>query len=155
VRAITLISGLCGGSLRSVREALTTIVGSCAGAMSQLALTTVVGSCEGSLRTRARTVVVGSCAGQMQDAITYANSYQARRRIIVPPSSVLGGANIPNFVMLVRETLTGLRSVANGGRIQHASGFASRPRPASSWTTGSSSTTSPPASSSPGCASRP
>jgi hypothetical protein len=118
-----MISGSCAGELRSAREALTSIFGSCAGSMSQLALTSVVGSCEGGLRIRARTTVVGSCAGQMQDAVVYANGYQYRRRIIVPPSNVFGGANITNFVMLVRETLTTLRSVANGGGVQHASGF--------------------------------
>lgn len=101
--------------MQTTRVALTRIVGSAGGAMSQQALTSIVGSCGGGMRIRALTPIVGSCAGQMADNVTFPDEFTQELRLVIPGARVQATALRASAPILVRETNPDLRTVANSG----------------------------------------
>ena len=54
---------------------------------------------------------------------TYINGYLNRRTIVVPAGSVVGSTAHGNFPLLVQESGSWLKTVANGGKVQSAAGY--------------------------------
>jgi hypothetical protein len=53
---------------------------------------------------------------------TYVNGYLNRRTIIVPAASVMGGGAHASFPLLVQESGSWLKTIANGGKVQSGAG---------------------------------
>lgn len=55
--------------------------------------------------------------------MAYANGYTYRRILTVDNTKVSGSTDLTNFPVLIKGTYTDLKTVANGGHVQHASGY--------------------------------
>lgn len=67
---------------------------------------------------------LNSYRGSVQDTGGFfPNGYSYRRKITINESSVSGSGNLSNYPVLIDGTYSYLKTVSNGGKIEHASGY--------------------------------
>ena len=123
--------GVCGaeaaGAMQAVAVGLSA-QGICGAEAAGSLITNAIGYCGAKARGAIDTKATGFCgaeaAGSLQAAApAYPNGFENYLEFLLPVESVKGGGTLNNCLLCIDDTFADLRTVANGGHVEHASGY--------------------------------